>query len=210
MIAVREAFYAIQGEGSRTGEASVFIRMAGCNLNCHFCDTDWQYGDKFDPEEVVEMVKAVSHPFTPRWVVLTGGEPCVAPDFDVLVNKLLERRYAVSVETNGTRWRDALGDCHVVVSPKGKWEKDGGLDEKLGRLDQASKIWPRELKLVVEADDADADIQTRLVRVPFIPTHLFVQPRYDDRRAWERAFQFVKAHPQVRLSLQTHKWLGCR
>ena len=61
-VAVRECFYAVQGEGARAGEPTVFVRVAGCNLNCWFCDTDWQYGDKFTVPEVVALVAQVAAP----------------------------------------------------------------------------------------------------------------------------------------------------
>ena len=212
-ISINEAFYAVQGEAARTGEASVFLRMAGCNLDCWFCDTDWRHGDKFPIPEVLGLVKEVAHPHVPQWVTLTGGEPCYAPGFDELVVALREAGYSVSVETNGTKWREALRVCHVVVSPKLKWEHDGALAAELRGLDMDRDDptrHARELKLVVEKDDTNEDIVQRLLDVPFKPTHFWVQPRYDDRKAWEREFEFVKAFPWCRLSLQTHKWMGIR
>lgn len=211
MIAIREVFYAIQGEGARAGEASVFLRMAGCNLNCWFCDTDWAHGDKFSVDDAVALVERVAVPHRPAWVTLTGGEPCVAPDFDELVAALIEQRYKVSVETNGTRFRSALHACHVVVSPKSKWEgESAALDPALKFLDVERHRLPRELKLVVEADDTEERLFQTLATVPFTPTHYYLQPRYDDRKAWQRAYDLVRAHPTWRLSLQLHKWLGCR
>ncbi len=177
------------------------------------CDTDWRHGDKMPISEVLELVRQVSQPHTTRWVTLTGGEPCYAPGFDELVAALLNVDYQVSVETNGTKWRDALRECHVVVSPKGKWERDGALAAELRGLDldgDDPTTPARELKLVVEKDDTNEDIVARLLDVPFKPTHFWVQPRYDDRKAWERAYGFVKAFPWCRLSLQTHKWMGIR
>lgn len=211
MISVREAFYAVQGEGTRAGQATVFVRVAGCNLNCWFCDTDWIHGDKFDVDGVLTLIERVSHPYKPQWVTLTGGEPCVAPDFDLLVTALTDRGYFVSVETNGTRWRDTLAICHVVVSPKGKWEGvAAALDPNLNRLTQNRSVLPRELKLVVERDDTSGRLAEVLKDLPFEPTHYYLQPRYDDRQAWQRAYELVRANPRWRLSLQLHKWLGCR
>jgi 7-carboxy-7-deazaguanine synthase len=214
LISVREAFYAIQGEGARAGEPSVFVRVAGCNLDCWFCDTDWQHGDKFTVDDVVALVARVSDPHLPRWVTLTGGEPCAAPAFDDLVAALRNAEYFVSVETNGTRWREGLRSCHVVVSPKGKWEgAKAALDPKLAQLDKMPRPpvgWAREFKLVIEADDTWDRVMAEVAALPFQPTHFFLQPRYDDRRAWETAYRLCLAHPEFRLSLQIHKWLGVR
>lgn len=204
-LVVREVFYAVQGEGGRAGMASVFVRFAGCNLNCWFCDTDWQQGDRLTLAQVLALVRAAHGGTDPggRFVVLTGGEPTVAPAFDALVTALKAANYRVQVETNGTRWRETLPFCYVTVSPKGKWEGAAAeLDPGVVALP------PTEYKYVVEDGDP----------LPVIPCHptliehvgLFVQPRYDSRAAWEHALNLVRTHPRWRLSLQLHKWLGCR
>jgi organic radical activating enzyme len=204
---VREVFYAVQGEGGRAGEASVFVRFAGCNLDCWFCDTDWQHGDRLTLDALIDLVRAAHAPAPPGWVVLTGGEPTVAPSFDELVRRLKELAYRVQVETNGTRWRDGLDWCYVTVSPKGQWEGEKAAVDP--RVAAAAAEW----KYVVE--DGDALPQPPIVRrandsTPRLPPRLFVQPRYDSRLAWQWAFNLVRANPAWRLSLQTHKWIGCR
>lgn len=216
-VSIREAFYAVQGEGARMGQATAFLRLAGCNLDCWFCDTDWQHGDKMSVADAVDLVQHVSHPHRPGWVTLTGGEPTVAPAFDNLVEALRIRGYHVSVETNGTRWRDSLLHCQIVVSPKGKWEGakatlDPGYSAYHARRGESTTPYPLELKVVVEADDTVGSVNA--VAEAMQPITVFdyrwVQPRYDSRAAWQRAFEIVKADPHWRLSLQTHKWLGCR
>ena len=214
VVAVRECFYAPQGEGSRVGEPSIFVRLAGCNLNCHFCDTDWRYGDKvpITAEGIGMLLKRVSarpptDPHPPRWVTLTGGEPCAAPAFNELVRFLLKEGYSVSVETNGTIWRAALRDCHVVISPKEWWEGDKG------DLDPALFGLPRyELKLVVDRETTQMKIVELMAKYPGLtPTHgCFLQPVFEDREAWQRALDICLDWPTWRLSLQTHKWIGTR
>jgi len=71
LLKIKEIFYSLQGEGQRAGEASIFIRLAGCNLNCLFCDTDWSGGYKLS---ILQIEKEINK-FPCRWIVWTGGEP---------------------------------------------------------------------------------------------------------------------------------------
>jgi organic radical activating enzyme len=201
-VSVREAFYAIQGEGSRSGEATVFLRLAGCNLDCWFCDTDWQHGDRFELAQIPELLARVSHPFTPQWVTISGGEPCVAPAFDALVAELKKSSWWVSVETNGTHYRHSLDFCHVVVSPKEWWEPKGRVDPELQKV--------AELKLIVEADTTLPMVNELRASMPFKADYNYLQPLYEHREAWRRAFELVREDPSWRLSLQMHKWLRVR
>ena len=68
---VNEFFYSLQGEGHYTGTPAVFVRFAGCNLRCWFCDTDFEKGDEMSEDEIVEAVLQ----YPTRYVVITGGEP---------------------------------------------------------------------------------------------------------------------------------------
>lgn len=211
LVSVREAFYAIQGEGARAGQPTVFLRLAGCNLDCPWCDTDWQHGDKLDVSAVSHLLHLVAAPHRPRWVTITGGEPCVAPAFDALVVALQDSGYCVSVETNGTRWRPTLAGCHVVVSPKARWQGvRAALDADLARLNGSRGDYPREFKLVVDGATTLEDVRAELAACPFNPTHRYLQPLYDSRAAWDNAYRLVLADPQFSLSLQLHKWIGCR
>jgi organic radical activating enzyme len=137
-----ETFFSIQGEGYNVGRSALFIRFAGCNLDCVFadgsiCDTPWR-GAKEHPtlEEILAWIRSYtterefweqdlsiapssSSPFNQVMVVLTGGEPTLALGFDDLVKGLSELPVFVAVETNGTLWRETLPLCDwVTVSPK--------------------------------------------------------------------------------------------
>lgn len=204
---VREAFYAVQGEGARVGEATVFVRFAGCNLDCWFCDTDWKYGEAMSVEDVLNTVGAMHDGHPAQWVTLTGGEPCVQPEFNDLVYALRGLGYHVSVETNGTMWRDALRDCYVTLSPKAKWEGvKAAIADGFRSMSHVD-----ELKVVVEREDRLADLNAMVDALPVLGiAQRFVQPRYDDRMAWENAYNMVRSDPRWRLSLQMHKWLGVR
>jgi 7-carboxy-7-deazaguanine synthase len=204
---VKEAYYTLQGEGAQTGRAAVFLRFAGCNLwsglerdragsVCKFCDTDFvgvdgPGGGKFTDanalaDHVVSMWKGGDGA---PYVVCTGGEPLLQLDED-LIAAFHARGFEVAVETNGTIAAPASLDW-ICVSPKSTAE-----------LKQVSG---NELKLVYPQADAPPE---RFASLAF--RNFFLQPMDGpDRKASQDAcIAYCLAHPQWRLSLQTHKITG--
>jgi 7-carboxy-7-deazaguanine synthase len=119
-LRVVEIFPSVQGEGLRQGEPTIFVRLAGCNLKCAFCDTKyaWEGGRELSPEQVVHIIKRIRKRFPADWVELTGGEPYLQ-DLRRLVKLLQKERFSVQVETNGTRHYPLNVDW-VTISPKPK------------------------------------------------------------------------------------------
>ncbi|HET6276605.1 MAG TPA: 7-carboxy-7-deazaguanine synthase QueE [Candidatus Cybelea sp.] len=189
MLQLNEVFYSIQGEGTWTGTPAVFVRLAGCNLACDFCDTD--YSTKFFAGigEVIAMVRAEGGDCP--MVVLTGGEPLAQADTPELIEALRRDGRRVHVETNGTIFSDLPGDVWLCVSPK-------------ERVDARMAARANEAKLIVDA------------RVPEEHLGLFegkptilLQPEGNKPSNVAVALDYVKAHPtRFRLSLQTHKFIG--
>ena len=95
---VNDIFYSLQGEGYHTGRAAVFVRFAGCNLRCSFCDTEF---DSYREMTADEIVTAISQ-YPARFVVLTGGEPTLQVD-EAFVDLLHQHSFEVAMESNGTR-----------------------------------------------------------------------------------------------------------
>ena len=116
---VQEVFATLQGEGPFAGEPAVFVRLAGCNLRCFWCDTEFE-SSSWHPsmEELVERIESTRAPHCDL-VVLTGGEP-LRQDVSLLIDALLGRGHRVQIETNGTLWVDLPEDerLTVVCSPK--------------------------------------------------------------------------------------------
>jgi len=209
---VKELFLTLQGEGRHTGRAAVFCRFTGCNLwsgreadrdhgpscsrwcDTNFVGTDGDGGGRFStPDELAAAVRAAwaagdgGRPF----VVLTGGEPLLQTD-GALVEALHAAGFEVAVETNGTL-APPPGIDWVCVSPK------AGTELVLTGGD--------ELKLVYPQAGAEPE---RFAGLAF--AHFYLQPM-DGPAAAEntrRAVAYCLAHPQWRLSLQTHKVLGIR
>ncbi|HEY0377486.1 MAG TPA: 7-carboxy-7-deazaguanine synthase [Pyrinomonadaceae bacterium] len=208
---VKEIFFTLQGEGANTGRPAVFCRFSGCNLwtghekdradaVCQFCDTDFvgtdgPGGGRF--ETAAEVARAVSEAWPAGQraarvrplVVCTGGEPLLQLD-EELVAAFHRAGFEVAVETNGTR-PAPRGIDWLCVSPKAGAE----LVLRSGQ----------ELKLIFPQENAEPALYERL---DF--QHFFLQPMDGPSREENTrlALQYCLAHPQWRLSLQTHKLLG--
>ena len=118
---VSELFTSIQGEGFHTGTPAHFIRLAGCNLNCEWCDTDHSERERLTPEQIVERLHLKRSEVT--MVVLTGGEPTIH-DLVPLLKTLREQNKikVIAIETNGThveKWLEYREfDVWITLSPK--------------------------------------------------------------------------------------------
>jgi 7-carboxy-7-deazaguanine synthase len=116
-LKIAELFYSLQGEGSLVGTPSVFIRTSGCNLRCSWCDTpytSWQpEGVEMPLDRILDEVRA--HPAL--HVVVTGGEPMIAPEIVPLTERLRARGLHVTVETAGTVFQPVACDL-MSISPK--------------------------------------------------------------------------------------------
>ena len=100
MLTVSEIFFSIQGESTYAGRPCVFIRLAGCNLDCSYCDTRYARsgGEKMEREEVLRRVEE----YGCRLAEITGGEPLLQPETLILAEELIDRGFEVLVETNGS------------------------------------------------------------------------------------------------------------
>lgn len=185
---VSELFTSLQGEGHWSGTPSAFIRLAGCNLSCPFCDTDYSPRQDLSELQVADWAGGTGLPHA----VVTGGEPGLQLT-PTLVALLHERGLRVQVETNGTiDLPPSWGIDWVTCSPK-------TLHPRLSHID--------ELKVVFTTP---SDI-TPWEQYP-VP-HRFVQPcdtgdPSANARIVQAAVSYCLSHPQWRLSLQTHKLIG--
>ena len=202
MKRINNIFYSLQGEGRNTGRAAVFIRFAGCNLRCSFCDTEFESYREMSDEEIVDVIKAfLPSPVTLHpspLVVLTGGEPTLQVD-EAFVDLLHQHGYEVAMESNGTRPAPKNLDW-LTVSPKSFGE---------GRLVKGEGRIPDEIKVVFDEDTPQK--LSSLHPLPFtLHPLLYLQPcdTGDPERnkvITQACVEYIKAHPQWRLSLQTHK-----
>ena len=96
-----EIFDSIEGEGKRAGKPATFIRLAGCNLRCTYCDTAYAFDGEFSKLNLDNIIKHISERPYP-YVTLTGGEPLCADNIDSLISALLAAGHKVNIETNGS------------------------------------------------------------------------------------------------------------
>lgn len=204
---VKEIFLTLQGEGGQAGKAAVFCRFAGCNLwsgreqdrskaVCTFCDTDFigtdgLGGGKFTtPTALAAAVEAAwTGPADNRLVVCTGGEPLLQLDAP-LIEALHARGFMIAVETNGTL-KAPPGIDWICVSPKAN-----------APVVQTSG---QELKLVYPQPGVDP---ARFADLDFERFYLQPMDAADREANTAAAVAYCLAHPQWRLSVQTHKYLG--
>ncbi len=114
-LEIKSIFRTIQGEGPFVGMPAVFVRLGGCNLACHFCDTDFEYFKIYYVDDIIEEVKLFANNI--KLVVITGGEPFRQP-IELLCHKLVDLGFMVQIETNGTLYRKLPDKVHIVCSPK--------------------------------------------------------------------------------------------
>lgn len=120
-MVVNEIFASLQGEGRYVGEPCVFVRFAGCNLHCSWCDSKyaWKEGDLMSPKDVCSEAIQMGRRHRCRWVVFTGGEPLVQPHQELveMIAILDGEGFGVQIETNGLLW-EPWREVHWNVSPK--------------------------------------------------------------------------------------------
>jgi len=191
MLQLAEIFYSIQGEGTWTGTPAVFVRLAGCNLACDFCDTDYSMKFVASVESVVAMVREAGNDCP--MVVLTGGEPLAQAQAVDLIAALRRDGRRVHVESNGTIFAELPDDVWLCVSPK-------------ERVDPRMAQRADEAKLIVDQRVPEEHLPLFATK----PT-ILLQPEGNKPANVAIALDYAKAHPErFRLSLQTHKFIGAQ
>jgi 7-carboxy-7-deazaguanine synthase len=204
-LRVAEIFYSIQGEGPLAGYPCVFVRLAGCDLRCRWCDTKraWDGGEALDFEEALARVES----YGCRFVELTGGEPLSQAGAVPFLERLDALGYRTAIETNGAQPIDDVPENATIV-----------MDVKCPSSGEASKLRVENFELLkptdeakfVVADRADYEYARDLVKaraltssfsVAFSPVAEALPPR-------TLAEWILEDRLDVRLQLQLHKVLG--
>lgn len=190
---IMEHFYTLQGEGSYAGYAAYFIRLAGCDVGCHWCDVkeSWDKNEhrSFDLDTILSWI-----PNECNRVIITGGEPAMYP-LEPLLNVLKQKNLKVHIETSGAYNFNAHFDW-VCVSPK-KFKPPTLLC--LSKAD--------ELKIIV-FNKSDFDWAKKYESQVAPSCILYLQVEWSVRDTmYNEVIEFVKTNPQWQLSMQTHKYL---
>ncbi|MDE6833085.1 MAG: putative 7-carboxy-7-deazaguanine synthase QueE [Ruminococcus sp.] len=211
MFLVAEKFVSINGEGKRAGELAVFIRFRGCNLKCTYCDTMWAnsgdcHADMMSTEDIVSYVNETGVDN----VTLTGGEPLLQKNIDILVESLMKNGHNVEIETNGSV---------SIEKFSGKaYRPDFTIDYKLPSSDMESFMNTGNYEYLTENDVIkfvagsipDLEKTTEIIEKFSLTEkcHVYISPVFDRINPADIVeYMKIKNSNKVRLQLQLHKFI---
>jgi len=188
-----EDFYTIQGEGAHTGRPAYFIRTAGCDVNCWWCDVKESWDEEKHPSTRTGDIVQRAADSGAKFAVITGGEPLLH-NLEALSVRLKQEGLEVHIETSGSSPLSGQLDW-VTLSPK-RFKKP--LDENFPYVD--------ELKVVVLKNK---DIEWAEENAKKCPsnTRLLLQPEWETPSSIKLIVDYVKQNPEWGISLQTHKFI---
>ena len=204
-MVITEIFKSIQGESTYAGLPCVFVRLTGCDLRCHWCDTAYAFhgGRQMSLDEVLACVRS----FGGKLVEITGGEPLLQPDVIPLAETLIEEDYRVLVETSGERFVGELPEAVVkIVDVKCPASGEGGkfCRENLQALDGKD-----QLKFVI-LDREDYDYAKDFLekhRNQLRVEEVILSPVFDRLPARQLTEWILADGLRVRLGFQLHKFI---
>lgn len=186
-LIVNEIFYSLQGEGGRSGEPSIFIRLSKCNLACTFCDTDFEDGKDMSLDQIYTTIQQ----FPCKWIIWTGGEPSLQLK-DKHLSFFKNRGYKQAIETNGTKAISPLID-YITCSPKINIEK---IKDRIPSVN--------EIRMPIQTGDSIPDLSL----LPKAQKY-FISPIFDGNEINQDnvnyCVELIKNNPEWTLSLQIHK-----
>lgn len=193
-LPLMEAFYTLQGEGAHQGKAAYFIRLAGCDVGCHWCDVKESWDVEAHPRVAIEKILTEAAAQPARLAVITGGEPLMHNLSD-LCQALKAEGFEINIETSGAYPLSGEIDW-ICLSPK-KFRAP------------LPEIYPKvqELKIIVY-NQSDFEWAEKYAALMPENCQLFLQPEWDkSAQMLPQIVEYVKANPQWRISLQTHKFM---
>lgn len=134
-----EIFESLQGEGYNTGMPAIFVRFAGCNLNCTWCDTNFRQFTRFSLDELMTKIQE----YKSNNIIITGGEPTMVKNLSLLLRPLKAKGYFIAMESNGLGKVDPLID-YLAISPKFCYQS---------RYQKSQQTKANEVRIVVEEHD---------------------------------------------------------
>ncbi|MGF1500068.1 MAG: 7-carboxy-7-deazaguanine synthase QueE [Elainellaceae cyanobacterium] len=195
-LPVVETFHSVQGEGAWVGTSAFFIRLAGCDVGCPWCDTQHSWNPTRHPLRTVDDLVAAAQRAQPKIVVVTGGEPLMH-NLDALTRQLKQAGLRSHLETSGSHPFSGSFDW-VTFSPKPFKPPHQSIYQRVS-----------ELKVVVSKSEDLEWAEVQAARVPEEAVRM-LQPEWTTPGSTELIFQYVLEHPKWRVSLQTHKYMNVR
>jgi 7-carboxy-7-deazaguanine synthase len=193
---VVEVFHSVQGEGFWTGTNALFIRLAGCDVGCQWCDTKESWSTRQHSRHSVDELIARVQEVMPKIVVITGGEPLMH-HLTPLTDRLLSTGVPIHLETSGA-YPFSGNFAWVTLSPKSSKPVHNSVYSHVN-----------ELKVVV-IDSSDLNRAEQEAEQMSSEVIKSLQPEWNTPSSYNLIFDYVLHHPEWRVSLQTHKFLGVR
>lgn len=194
-LPIMEAFYTLQGEGFHQGKAAYFIRLAGCDVGCVWCDVKESWDEELYPLQTIEEIvnKAKQNPA--RLAVITGGEPTLH-NLEKLTAALKSEGFSTNIETSGSSPLTGKWDW-ICLSPK---KFKAPLEEI---LDKAN-----ELKIII-FNKSDFQWAEKYAAKVSIDCKLYLQPEWSkSQKVTPLIIDYIKENPKWELSLQIHKYIN--
>jgi 7-carboxy-7-deazaguanine synthase len=186
-LKIAELFYSLQGEGSLVGVPSFFIRTSGCNLRCAWCDTPYASWRPEGTEMALDAIMAAAVRYRGRHVVVTGGEPMIAPEIAELTARLHDAGMHITIETAGTVFKPVACDLMSISpklansTPEGEWarqhERLRTQPEILARL---LEEYEYQLKFVIAAPTDVEEVHSLLRTLKAAPNRVILMPEGRD------------------------------
>ncbi len=194
-LPIMEYFYTIQGEGFYSGRAAFFIRLAGCDIGCVWCDVKESWDHEAHPNLTIDFIIEEVLKSKTDFVVITGGEPAMY-DLTSLINKLKDHKIETAIETSGCY--ELIGNIDwYCFSPK-KFKKP--TDEAYSKAN--------ELKVVISHPSDFVWAEEHATKVN-LECKLYLQPEWSKQeRFLPEIIEYVKLNQRWRISLQTHKFMN--
>lgn len=207
-LIVNEIFGSIDGEGIRTGELATFIRLAGCNLRCTYCDTDYSLsikdGKEMSIDEILEKVKEIGY----KNVTLTGGEPLIHQNVEQLIDSLIENGYKINIETNGAVDITPYISKNLILTMDYKTNSSGMMKYMINKNLSLLRDYD-VLKIVCSKDDF-TDIKN-ILRNNDIKSYIYLSPIFNQIQPSELVDFLKELHNEgfdtskIRIQVQLHK-----
>jgi 7-carboxy-7-deazaguanine synthase len=193
-LPIMEHFFTIQGEGTYSGRAAYFVRLAGCDIGCVWCDVKESWDSALHPILGIDYLVSEIEKTTVDFVVITGGEPALY-DLTFLIKKLKTLKIEVAIETSGCYPLKGIVDWYCFSPKKFK-----------APCEEAYQL-ANELKIVIShpSDIAWAELHGEKVKST---CKLYLQPEWTKSDAiLPLIIEFVKRNKKWQISLQTHKFM---
>lgn len=195
-LPIVEVFHSVQGEGRWVGHSAYFIRLAGCNVGCSWCDTKVSWNEKQHPPRSIASIVAAALEAKPHLVVVTGGEPLMH-DLSELTRTLRAAGLVVHLETSGAYPLSGRFDW-ITLSPKRNRPPE-----------QAIYALANELKVIIAEPEDLVWAEIQAAAVPET-TLKVLQPEWHAEQSNQMVLDYILEQPQWRMSLQAHKYIGIR